>query len=94
MHRQMGVRDGPSNANSQRWSVLSGSAVVTHSNFKAATALGNPETKATISHGRSLSLDVLTAPPFASPLCCFNRRGGFGVDPMYSDAWLTVERNI
>lgn len=68
--------------------------VMAHSNFSAATALGKPATRATISHGRSLFLDVRAAPPIASPLCCFKRRGGCGVDPMYNEAWLTVDRKI
>lgn len=54
----------------------------THSNFRAAIMLGKPETRAIISHGRRLALDVRTAPPLTWPLCCFNRLGGFGVDPM------------
>lgn len=56
---------------------------VTHSNCRAAILLGKPVTKHVISHGRRVSLDVRTAPPLASPLCCLSRRGGFGVLPMY-----------
>lgn len=63
-----------------------------YSNLSAATILGNPETKTIISQGRRLSRDVRAAPPLDSPLCCFRRRGGFGVEPMYRDACLTVER--
>lgn len=64
-----------------------------YSNLRAATILGKPETSAIISHGRSESRDVRTAPPFASPLCCLRRLGGFGVEPIYSDACRTVERS-
>lgn len=65
-----------------------------YSNFSAAVMLGNPETKPTISHGWSFARDVRAAPPFARPLCWLKRRGGFGVDPMYSDACRIVERRI
>lgn len=54
----------------------------TYSNCRAAILLGKPVTKQVISHGRSVSLDVRTAPPFDSPLCCLRRRGGLGVEPM------------
>lgn len=70
----------------------SAEAELTHSNLSAASIPGNPETTATISHGLRLARDVRAAPPFTSPLCCFSRRGGFGVDPMYHDAGRTVER--
>lgn len=53
-----------------------------YSNFSAATMLGNPETRPIISQGRKVSRDVRTAPPLDSPLCCFRRRGGFGVEPI------------
>lgn len=65
---------------------------LTYSNFSAAIELGKPETKMAISQGRSFSREVRTAPPLASPLCCLSRLGGFGVDPTYIDACLTVER--
>ena len=58
----------------------------TDSNCKAATFEGNPDTIQAISHGRRESLEVLTAPPFDSPLCCFNRRAGLGVEPTYREA--------
>lgn len=54
--------------------------------------LGNPEISMIISQGRSVSRAVRTAPPLAWPLCCFSRRGGFGVDPMYIEACRIVER--
>ena len=54
----------------------------THSNFSAAVMLGNPETRATISHGRRLWREVRAAPPRTRPLCWLSRRGGFGVEPM------------
>lgn len=47
-----------------------------YSNFRAATVPGNPDTMPTISHGLKECRDVRTAPPLASPLCCFSRRGG------------------
>ena len=53
----------------------------TYSNCKAAILLGKPVTKHVISHGRSESRDVLTAPPLDSPLCCLRRRTGLGVLP-------------
>lgn len=55
--------------------------------------LGNPETRAIISQGRKVLRDVRTAPPFDMPLCCFKRRGGFGVEPIYRDACRIVERS-
>lgn len=63
-----------------------------YSNFRAATMLGKPDTTPTISQGRSLFRAVRTAPPLALPLCWFSRRGGWGVEPMYSDPWRTVLR--
>lgn len=68
--------------------------MVSYSNFKAATELGNPDTTATISQGRRLSRDVRDAPPFDFPLCWFSRRGGLGVEPIYSDAWRSVLRRM
>jgi hypothetical protein len=54
---------------------------LTYSNCKAAIFEGNPVTRQVISHGRSVFLDVLTAPPLAIPLCCFKRLTGCGVLP-------------
>lgn len=54
--------------------------------------LGNPETSIITSHGRSVCRAVRTAPPLDSPLCCFSRLVGCGVDPIYSEAWRIVDR--
>lgn len=67
---------------------------MTHSNFRAAIMLGNPDTKPTISHGRRLLREVRLAPPGVSPLCCFKRRGGLGVDPIYREVRRTVDRKM
>lgn len=64
----------------------------TYSNCNAAILLGNPVTRQTISQGLRETRDVLTAPPLASPLCCFSRRTGFGVLPTYREAWRIVDR--
>lgn len=66
---------------------------LTYSNCNAAILLGNPVTSNAISHGRSESREVLTAPPLTSPLCCFRRRTGFGVLPTYKEAWRMVDRS-
>jgi hypothetical protein len=65
-----------------------------HSNFKAATIEEKPDTRPTISQGLSVERAVRAAPPFTSPLCCFNRLGGLGVLPMYREAWRTVDRRM
>jgi hypothetical protein len=64
----------------------------TYSNCKAAILLGNPVTRHVISHGLRLFLEVRTAPPVLSPLCCLSLLVGFGVLPTYTDWWRTVER--
>lgn len=69
-----------------------GQYVDAYSNCSAAIRLVNPSTITTISQGRNFSLAVLWAPPFATPLCCASRLGGFGVEPIYSDACRTVDR--
>lgn len=47
----------------------------------AAILLGKPQTIICVSHG--LPRIVLCAPCVSIPLCCFLRRTGSGVDPMY-----------
>mmetsp|Transcript_9331 Transcript_9331/g.37835 ORF Transcript_9331/g.37835 Transcript_9331/m.37835 type:complete len:212 (-) Transcript_9331:128-763(-) len=50
-----------------------------HSNCSAWTFDGNPCTRRTISHGRSLR--VYLAPAAITPLCCRMRRSGLTVNP-------------
>mmetsp|Transcript_931 Transcript_931/g.3830 ORF Transcript_931/g.3830 Transcript_931/m.3830 type:complete len:211 (-) Transcript_931:111-743(-) len=50
-----------------------------HSNCIAWTFDGNPCTRRTISHGRSLR--VYLAPAASTPLCCLMRRSGLTVKP-------------
>ena len=64
-----------------------------HSNCRAEILEGKPATMQVISHGRRLFLEVLTAPPVEIPLCCASLRRGLGVEPMYSDLLLAIERN-
>ena len=59
---------------------------MTYSNCRAAIFEGKPVTIVVISHGRNVEAEVRVAPPTASPLCCFRRRGGFGVEPTYNEA--------
>lgn len=48
----------------------------------------------TISHGLAEPRDVRAAPPLTSPLCCFSRRGGWGVEPIYSELRREIDRSM